>query len=130
MWIGARSNEIAAVSTFIGLYFEEKTYADPNSVKFMYYEKATKFCKISTANLSYGVPVKSMVAISQNFVAFSEYMNFLCNFYHHKNFIYFFTLRFRNCSPSKCTKIEEYNGAYGLRERPLVMSDFRWGKRV
>ena len=39
-------------------------------------EKATKFCEISTVDLSYVVPVKSTVEISQNFVAFSEYMNF------------------------------------------------------
>ena len=39
-------------------------------------EKATKFCEISTLLLSYVVPVKSKVEISQNFVAFSEYMNF------------------------------------------------------
>ena len=45
-------------------------------VKFIYSEKATKFCKISTVDLSYVVTVKSMVEISQNFVAFSEYMNF------------------------------------------------------
>ena len=37
---------------------------------------ATKFCEISTVDLSYVVPVKSMVDISQTFVAFSEYMNF------------------------------------------------------
>ena len=45
-------------------------------VKFIYSEKATKFCKISTVYLSYVVPVKSMLEILQNFVAFSEYMNF------------------------------------------------------
>ena len=45
-------------------------------VKFIYSEKATKFCKISTLLLSYVVTVKSKVEISQNFVAFSEYMNF------------------------------------------------------
>ena len=39
-------------------------------------EKATKFCKISTVDLSYVEPVKSTVEISQNFVASSEYMNF------------------------------------------------------
>ena len=32
--------------------------------------------KISIVDLSYVVPVKSMVEISQHFVAFSEYMNF------------------------------------------------------
>ena len=46
-----------------------------NSLKFIYSEKATKFCEISTLLLSNVVPVKSKVAISQNFVAFSEYMN-------------------------------------------------------
>ena len=45
-------------------------------VKFIYSEKATKFCEISTLDLSYVVPVKSTVEISQSFVAFSEYMNF------------------------------------------------------
>ena len=39
-------------------------------------EKATKFFEISTLLLSYIVPVKSKVEISQHFVAFSEYMNF------------------------------------------------------
>ena len=43
----------------------------------MYSEKATKFCEISTVDLSYVVPVKYTVEISQNFVAFSEYMNFI-----------------------------------------------------
>ena len=45
-------------------------------VKFICSEKATKFCEISTLDLSYIVTVKSTVEISQNFVAFSEYMNF------------------------------------------------------
>ena len=45
-------------------------------LKFIYSEKATNFCEISTVDLSYVVTVKSMVEISQNFVAFSEYMNF------------------------------------------------------
>jgi hypothetical protein len=46
------------------------------SVKFIYSEKATKFCEISTIDLSYVVKVKSTVEISQNFVGFLEYMNF------------------------------------------------------
>ena len=45
-------------------------------VKFIYSEKATKFCEIFTLLLSYVVPVKSKVKISQNSVAFSEFMNF------------------------------------------------------
>ena len=46
-------------------------------LKFIYYEKATKFCEIFTLLLPYVVPVKSKVKILQNFVAFSEYMNFM-----------------------------------------------------
>ena len=46
-------------------------------VKFIYSEKATKFCEISTVDLSCVVMVKSTVEISQNLVAFSEYMNFI-----------------------------------------------------
>ena len=45
-------------------------------LKFIYSEKAKKFCEIFTLLLSYVVPVKSKLKISQNFVAFSEYMNF------------------------------------------------------
>ena len=47
-----------------------------SELKFMYSEKATHFCEISNLLLSYVVPVTSKVEISQNFVAFSEYMNF------------------------------------------------------
>ena len=45
-------------------------------LKFIYSEKATIFCEISTLDLSYIITVKSTVEISQNFVAFSECMNF------------------------------------------------------
>ena len=46
-------------------------------IKFVIYsEKATKFWEISTLLLSYVLLVKSKVEISQNFVTFSEYMNF------------------------------------------------------
>ena len=45
-------------------------------LKFIYSEKATKVCEIFTLLLSYIVPVKSKAKILQNFVAFSEYMNF------------------------------------------------------
>ena len=46
-------------------------------VKYIYSEKATKFCEIFTLLLSNVVPIKSNVKILQNFVAFSEYMNFM-----------------------------------------------------
>ena len=45
-------------------------------VKFIYSEKATNFCEISTVDLSYIVTVKSTVDILQNFMAFSEYVHF------------------------------------------------------
>ena len=45
-------------------------------VKFIYFEKAAKFYEISIIYMSYVVPVKSKVEILQNFLAFSEYMNF------------------------------------------------------
>ena len=49
-------------------------------LKFIYSEEATNFCKISIVDLSNVVPVKSTVEISQNFLAFSEYMNFTAAF--------------------------------------------------
>ena len=54
----------------------KKFLRNTQSLKFIYSEKATKFCEIFTLLLSYVVPVKSKVKISQNLVAFSEYMNF------------------------------------------------------
>ena len=56
------------------LVFTGKTCNSKPLLKFIYSEKATKFCEIFTLLLSYVVPVKSKV--SQNYVAFSEYMNF------------------------------------------------------
>ena len=46
------------------------------SLKFICCVKATKFCKTSTNYLSYVLPDKKLGEISQNFVAFSEYLNF------------------------------------------------------
>ena len=62
-------------------------------IKFVYSEKkGTNFWEISTIDLSDVVTVKSTVEISQNFVAFSEYMNFnlpniLSNYIHISIFI-------------------------------------------
>ena len=53
---------------------------------FIFSEKATKFFEISTVDFSYVVKVKSTVEISQNFVAFSEYMNTRKNVEKSKNF--------------------------------------------
>ena len=58
----------------------DKQWGDLSSgvafLKFIYSEKATKFCEISTLLLSVCTVDKSKVEISQNFVAFSEYTNF------------------------------------------------------
>ena len=48
-------------------------------LKFIYSEKATKFCKIVTLLLSYVVTVKSKVA-------FSEYVNFNMQAEHFKGY--------------------------------------------
>ena len=45
-------------------------------LKFIYSEKATKFCKIFPLLMTVCTVVKSKGKILQNFVAFSEYMNF------------------------------------------------------
>ena len=55
------------------IYSEKAT--QHTSVKFIHHEKATQFCKISTLDLTVCSTVKSKVEISQNLVAFSEYMN-------------------------------------------------------
>ena len=41
-------------------------------LKFVYSEKATKFCEIFTLLLYFIVPVETKMKISQDFVAFSE----------------------------------------------------------
>ena len=46
-------------------------------VKFIYSKKVTKFCEIFTADLTGTTWDKYMMEILQNFVAFSEYMNFM-----------------------------------------------------
>ena len=45
-------------------------------IKFIYSEKTTKFCKISTLLLSVCTVDKNKEEISQNILAFSEYTNF------------------------------------------------------
>ena len=69
-------NSINNLSSYCGLV-DAKIRASDKDLKFIYSEKATKFWEIFTFLLFYVVPVKSKVNISQNFVAFSEYMNFM-----------------------------------------------------
>ena len=49
---------------------------DTYYIKFIYSEKATKFFEISTVHLTFPTWDKYTVEISQNFVVFSEDMNF------------------------------------------------------
>ena len=67
---------------FVSLWYQSLAEVAPGFLylKFIYSEKATKSFEISALLLSYVVPVKSNVEISQNFVAFSEYMNFIEQF--------------------------------------------------
>ena len=75
--------------TIINLYNEIKSWINNqqharrlfkgfnnNKLKFIYSEKATKFCEIFPLLLTVCTAIKSMGKSSQNFVAFSEYMNF------------------------------------------------------
>ena len=55
---------------------EDSPDSSSSKVKFMYSEKATKFCEIFPLLLTTVHTVKSKGKILQNFVAFSEYMNF------------------------------------------------------
>ena len=57
-------------------------YASTSQIKFIYSEKATKFCEIFPLLLTVCTVVKSKGKISQNFVAFSEYMNFMTSSLH------------------------------------------------
>ena len=82
------------------------------NVKFIYSEKATTFDEISTLLLSYLVLVKSKMEISQNFVAFSEYMNFdsackLCR-----------TKPIQHKLPSFCHNFQ-YINQHGLKQFPF-----------
>ena len=79
------------------------------AIKFMYSEKATKFCEIFPLLLTVCIVVKSTEKISQNFVAFSEYMNFNLSrdgFYVLK-YIYMckksYTIPFIESKPFKCS---------------------------
>ena len=56
--------------------FRPKPARKDVNVKFIYSEKETKFCEIFTSLLIAVHTVKTKVKISQNFVAFLEYMNF------------------------------------------------------
>ena len=76
-WCQKNRENLVKIRMLILQSKESRTYKKRRqALKLIYSEKVTKFCKIFTLLMSYVVPVKSKVKISQNFVAFSEYMNF------------------------------------------------------
>ena len=54
-------------------------------LKLIYSEKATKFCEIFPLLLTVCTAVESKGKISENFVAFSEYVNFKGGFFPEHN---------------------------------------------
>ena len=76
-----------------------------------------KFCEIFTLLLSYVVPVKIKLVISQNFVAFSEYMNFNNNL-----------LLFRLCNLLSKSRIKQNISSYlcSLLKKPCFVSMWQW----
>ena len=62
------------------IFYKEQVYVLYRYLKFIYSEKATKFCEIFPLLLTTVHTVKSKAKISRNFVAFSEYMNFNLKF--------------------------------------------------
>ena len=84
MLCGAFGNGIVMIAAKANLLEQVDMYFKENDifhtfkyfVKFIYSEKATKVCKIFPLLLTVCTVVKSKRKISQNFMAFSEYMNF------------------------------------------------------
>ena len=66
---------LQCTSKYTAKFIQIKSY-DVCFLEFIYSEKATNFCEILTLLLTLCTVVKSKVKISQNVVAFSEYMNF------------------------------------------------------
>ena len=60
----------------IQIEYEKCNFYTNSLVKFIYFEKTAKFGEIFTLLLTGTTKDKSEVKILQNFVAFSEYMNF------------------------------------------------------
>ena len=67
--------------------------AQVGTLKLVYYEKAKKFCEIFPLLLATAHTDKSKGKILQNFVAFSEYMNFTQKYVHDRScWIHLFSL--------------------------------------
>ena len=98
----------------------------PGAIKFIYSEKATKVCEICTVDLSYVVRVESTVEILQNFVAFSEYMNFMRRYLKHNTNFYCSFLNQNNGKWSKWSNICN-DGKWSQEMSPLLCTIcFKW----
>ena len=71
-----RLQNLKAHSSILTFEVESMVYKARLIVKFTYSEKVAKFCEIFPLLLTLCTVVKIKGKISQNFVAFSEYMNF------------------------------------------------------
>ena len=74
-------------------------------VKFIHSEKATKFCEIFPLLLTTVHTVKSKGKISQNFVAFSDHMNFM----NHALITKCKLRAFLYSSTTHCAKVQKHN---------------------
>ena len=83
-------------------------------IKFVYSEKTTKFCEISNLLLSTVHTDKSKAEISQNFVAFSEYINFKANGRPNKD------LLVGNHSLTRYWVLPKYSKEVAVRERTSI----------
>ena len=70
-----------SIPIFYEAMFPYKFIKTFSQLKLTYSEKATKFCEISTIDLTGTTQDKSTVEISQNFVALSEYTHSLRKIY-------------------------------------------------
>ena len=71
-----KRNRLQSNNYWFTLISHVKMHSNLMYVKFIYSEKTTKFCEISTLLLTGTTQDKSKVEISQNFLAFSENINF------------------------------------------------------
>ena len=88
-WSMFYSPGLAYAQSKLANVLHAKALARRLEVKFIYSEKATKFCEIFTLLLTTVLTVKSKGKVLQNFVAFSEYMNFNLSQEHMVSFLAF-----------------------------------------
>ena len=64
------------LSFFVKSQVHKNLHSASNLIKFIYFEKTTNFCEISTLLLTVCIVVKNKVEILQNFATFLELMDF------------------------------------------------------